>query len=102
MGKLWQLMGPDEDVLTLEQTARLFGYEVRTLRRLISEGRFPAPRGFGQNLFYTGDDLSAVRLLLGRWQPQEEPDAGAHESGQNPHKGGRNRPKPAQEVDSEA
>ena len=73
MGKPWQLMGPDEDVLTFEATARLFGYEVRSLKKLILEGRFPSPRGVGNNLYYTGDDVAAIRLLLGRWQPSSQP-----------------------------
>lgn len=73
MGKLWSLMGPDEDVLYFKDAAKLFGYEPKSLRQLIAEGRFPAPRGFGQNTYYTGDDVAAIRLLLGRWQPQDEP-----------------------------
>lgn len=69
---MWPLPGPEEDELSLKAVALLFDYDVRSFKRLIAQGLFPAPRGFGQNLFYTGDDVAAMRLLLGRWRPQEE------------------------------
>ncbi len=77
MGRQWSLLGPDEDYLTFEATARLFGYEVSSLRRLVREGRFPSPRGLGGNSYYAGEDVAAIRLLLGRWQPE----AGATKAG---------------------
>jgi hypothetical protein len=73
MGRLWQLNGPDEDVLTLAQVARLFGYEVKSLRKLIKEGRFPPPRGIWPKEYYTGEDVAAARHYFGRWQPEAEP-----------------------------
>lgn len=73
MSRSWKLDGPDEDILTLEQVARSFGYEVKNLQRLIREGRFPPPRGLAPNSYYTGLDVAVIRIMLGRWQPAAAP-----------------------------
>lgn len=73
MGRLWPLNGPEQDRLWFDEVARLFGYTPEYLKEMIAEGRFPSARGEGNALFYTGDDLAAVTLLLGRWKPQKPP-----------------------------
>lgn len=71
MGKLWHLMGPEEDRLDFDAVARLFGYEPDTFSRLVDQGFFPAPRGLGHAVYYTGDDVAAMTLLAGRWGPRK-------------------------------
>ena len=71
MGRKWKLNGPDQDVLWFDEVARLFGYTSKYLRDLISVGHVPSPRGEGKSQYYTGDDLAAIYLLLGRWRPAE-------------------------------
>ena len=54
-----------------DEAARHFGYTPAYLREMIAEGRFPAARGEGERQYYTGDDVAAITLLLGRWKPAE-------------------------------
>ena len=73
MGKIWQLYGPDEDILTLAQTAKLFGYEIKSFRKLIKEGYYPRPRGLAPKEYYTGADIAAIWQLSPRYGPQDAP-----------------------------
>jgi hypothetical protein len=86
MAKQCTLMGPDEDVLSVADVAKLFGYRLRPFRRLIATGYFPAPRGFGHAQFYTGLDVAIIREMLGRWMPQAEPADPDDADDEPPHK----------------
>ncbi len=70
MGKLWPLNGPEKDCYTLGEVALMLGYEsVDSIRRLVLEGKLPAPRGIGGAQFYSGSDVACIWEMFGRWQP---------------------------------
>lgn len=73
----WHIVGPDVEKLSLEETARKFGYEPKTWRELIRQGRVPSPRGHGSNTYYTGLDVAIITEMFGRWAPAEpDPEKG--------------------------
>jgi hypothetical protein len=75
MGKLWPLNGPDKDTYTLAELAVMLGYEsAETVRRLVAEGKLPAPRGHGTAQFYTGSDVACIWEMFGRWSPATKID----------------------------
>lgn len=82
MGRIWPLNGPEEDRLTFDEVAKMFGYEPGSLRRLVGEGRFPPPRGIGLGQYYTGEDVAIVWLMFGRWQPAAPAPKGAGKKGE--------------------
>lgn len=73
MARTWNLDGPEQDRLSFDEAAKLFGYEPGTFRNLVREGKFPPPRGFGQNAYYSGLDVAVMQEMAGRWMPQPSP-----------------------------
>lgn len=95
--KQWKLDGPRKSKFTLLELAALLGYDGDdTVRRLITEGWLPPPRGHGQAQFYTGLDVAIILEMFGRWGPR---DGG--EKSRKPPQEPANRRKPPQDAESE-
>ena len=64
---------PDDDMLSVETVARLFGYtNVKTWRRLVVRGFYMRPLGIGRNQYYTHRDVEVMRDYSSRWGPEGE------------------------------
>lgn len=78
-------------IVWFDDAARRFDVKPDTLREWIAEGRFPAPRGSGNTLYYTEAELDHIieHDFLGRWKPRPPPGETAGKSRKEPARGGK-------------
>lgn len=80
-------------IVWLDEAARRLGVSEDYLREGVAAGDYPAPRGVGNRLFYTEEDMDGIVLFFGRWRVQEKPG----KVGKNPEKPGKGRKDPESE-----
>lgn len=86
----WMLPGPAEAMLDTRAVAKFLGVNVRTLRRMIDDGEFPAGMHVGGRLTWSGSDIAAYLHLRGRFRRFLEGE-NRGQSGENRGHSGTNR-----------
>ncbi len=96
----WPVRGPNKERWSLLEVAVELGYEdVDSIRRLVVDGRLPAPRGHGTNQYYSGLDMAIILEMSGRWGPRGRQSETTAKDDEKPRKPARSGEK-TQEQDS--
>lgn len=85
------MAGKRATIVWFDEAARRFNVKPDTLREWIAEGRFPAPRGDGNRLYYTEAELQAMveHDFLGRWKPSALRESAPGNSRKQQGRGGK-------------
>ena len=83
-------------IVWFNAAAKRFSVHPDTLREWIAEGRFPAPRGDGNRLYYTEAELDAIieHGFYGRWKPQAAAGNAGRKEPETPARGRKERDLP--------
>lgn len=71
--KLWSLEGPDALILDVDEVCKFFGIgSKKSLLRMVANHEFPCPVQHGGKLIWTGRDVAAHLVLMGRYTGASE------------------------------
>src|SRR5688572_8094353 len=90
-------------IIWFDEAAGRFKVTPDTLREWIAEGRFPAPRGHGNRLFYTQAELDDIveHDFLGRWKPAPTTSSESGTAGRSRKEPGKRGKEPGKGVEEQ-